>query len=55
MCVLGHAGHEDAEDEDAEDEDAYLGPEVPILLTPPARPVVHRRWTGSKKVEYGCL
>ena len=33
MCVLGHAGHEDAEDEDAEDEDACLGPEVPILLT----------------------
>ena len=55
MCVLGHAGDEDAEDEDAEDEDACLGPEVPILLTPPARPVVHRKWTGSKKVEYGCL
>ena len=33
VCVLGHAGDEDAEDEDAEDEDACLGPEVPILLT----------------------
>ena len=33
MCLLGHAGDEDAEDEDAEDEDACLGPEVPILLT----------------------
>ena len=55
VCVLGHAGDEDAEDEDAEDEDACLGPEVPILLIPPARPVVHRRWTGSKKTDYGCL
>ena len=34
VCVLGHAGDEDAKDEDAEDEDACLGPEVPILLTP---------------------
>ena len=33
MCVLGHAGDEDAENEDVEDEDACLGPEVPILLT----------------------